>query len=173
IFGEPAQLFLKFRWRQSFGPMDHEAIEPGIFRLDRLDPVDHFGRRAAKPRLLSNSIPQRRRAGTCAGRTPGAPLLVGVTHKAEWREPFESLVMRRLEPPYRLVAALGQINAGAPNHVLAELLILAALLTGSVVSANDIVQDFLAVKRDHGFETVLRHELNGFAAGDRHPNLDR
>src|SRR6266851_1495357 len=42
VLGEPAQLLLEFLGRQAFGPVDHEIVEPGIFRRDRLDAVDHL-----------------------------------------------------------------------------------------------------------------------------------
>src|SRR5207302_925327 len=38
---EPAQLLLELARRQAFGPVDHEVLEAGILRLDRLDAVDH------------------------------------------------------------------------------------------------------------------------------------
>src|SRR5205085_10644913 len=45
VLGKPAELFLKFRRRQSFGPVDHEAVEPGIFRFERFDAGNNVRRR--------------------------------------------------------------------------------------------------------------------------------
>src|ERR1700722_2284362 len=153
--------------------MDHKVLKARIFRLDRLDAGNHLSRGSTKPSLLRNAVLQQRRAGWRARRAPDATLLVCIAHKAERREPFKALVMRRLEPADRLFTAVGQIDAGAPDHVLAELLILASLETGCVVSANHVIQNFLAVKSYHCLQTILRHELYGFAACNRHPNLDR
>src|SRR6516225_10776513 len=119
--------------------MNHKAIKSGIFRFDRLDARYHLGRRSAEPGLLINAITQRRGAGRRAGRTPGSALLVGVTHEAEWREPFESFVVRGFEPANGFLAAVSQVNAGAPDHVLAKLLVLATLEIGSVIGADDII----------------------------------
>src|SRR5215471_4587271 len=90
VLREPAQLFLELLGREALGPVDHEILEPGISRRDRLDAVDHIGRRAAEPRLLRDAVLEPRRARGRAGRAPGAPLLVGITHEAERREPLEA-----------------------------------------------------------------------------------
>src|SRR5262252_3741991 len=95
---EPAELLLELLRGQTFGPVDHEVFEPWVFRRDRLDAVDHVRRRAAEPRLLLDPIGERRRPRGRARRAPRAPLLVGVAHEAEWREPLVALVVRRLDP---------------------------------------------------------------------------
>src|SRR5579863_1909552 len=92
VAGEPAQLLGEFGRGQAFGPMDHEILEAGIARLDRLDPVDHVLRPAAEPRLLLYPLTQGRDGRRRTGAAPSAALLVGVAHKAKRREPFESLV---------------------------------------------------------------------------------
>src|SRR4051812_38898822 len=98
--------------------MDHEVFEAGIFRLDRFDAVDYLPRRAAEPSFLLDAVAQGRDRRRRAGRAPGAPLLVGVTDNAERREPFEALVVGCLAPADRFVLALGEVDAGAPYHVL-------------------------------------------------------
>src|SRR6516162_10782369 len=120
--------------------MDHKVLKAWIFRLDRLDAGNHLSRGSTKPGLLRNAVLQQRRAGGRARRAPDATLLVGIAHKAKRREPFKALVMRRLEPADRLFTAVGQIDAGAPDHVLAELFILASLETSCVVSANYVIK---------------------------------
>src|ERR1700728_3371812 len=57
---EPAELLDELVRRQPLGPMDHEVFEPGILRFDRLDPVDHLGRRAAEPGLLLDPLGEGR-----------------------------------------------------------------------------------------------------------------
>ncbi len=42
-----------------------------------------------------------------------------------------------------------------------------------MIGAHDVVEDLLAVERHHRLEAVLRHHLDGLAAGDRHPDVDR
>src|SRR5262245_12062330 len=83
VLGEPAQLLLEFLGRKPFGPMDHEVLEAGIFRRDRLDAVDHLVGPAAEPGLLRNAVFERWGARGRAGRAPGPALLVGVAHEAE------------------------------------------------------------------------------------------
>src|ERR1043166_1294144 len=95
-------------------------LEAGVFRLDRLDAVDDVRGRAAEPRLLLHAVAQRGYACGRARRAPGAALLVGVAHEAERREPFVALVVRRLDLADRLLLRVGEIDAGAPDHVLAE-----------------------------------------------------
>src|SRR5215472_11985904 len=56
VLGEPAQLLLELVGGQALGPVDHEILEPRIFRLDRLDAVDDVRRRSAEPRLLLYAI---------------------------------------------------------------------------------------------------------------------
>src|ERR1700751_5763985 len=103
--------------------MNHKTIKTGIFRFDRLDARNHLARRSTEPGLLGNAIAQRRGAGGGARGAPGSALPVGVTHEAERREPFESLVVRGFKPANGFLAAVGQIDAGTPDHVLAELFI--------------------------------------------------
>src|SRR5262249_52409570 len=153
--------------------MNHEGPEARIFRRDRLDAVNHLRRRSAKPGLLRNTIFQRGRARRRARRAPDAAMLVRIADEAERREPLETLVMCGLEVPHRLFAAAGQIDTGAPNHVLAQLFVATMLETGHVIGANHIVENFLPVERYHRVQTKLRHQLYGLAARDRHPDLHR
>src|SRR5689334_4467697 len=173
ILGEPAQLLDELLGPEPLGPVDHEVLQPGILRGDRLDAVDHLGGRAAEPGLLRDAVGEPRRARRRPGRAPGAPFLVRVAHEAERREPLEALVVRRLEPAQRLGMAVGEVDAGAPDHVLAELFRPAMLVAGRMIGAHDVVEDLLAVERHHRLEAVLRHQLDGLAAGDRHPDVDR
>src|SRR6185369_7510742 len=96
VLGEPLELPLEFLRADAFRPMDHEVLEPGIFRLDRLDAVDDVLRRAAEPGLLLHALRERRDFRGRAGRAPGAALLVGIAHETERREPLVALIMRRL-----------------------------------------------------------------------------
>src|SRR5262245_39533995 len=112
--------------------MDHEVLKPGILVGDRSDAIDHLAGRTAEPGLLVDAVPQRRRARGRPGRPPGATPLVGIAHEAERREPLETLVVRGLEPLDCFGLAVGEVDAGAPDHVLAELLRAAVLLAGGM-----------------------------------------
>src|SRR5579884_3333062 len=173
LAGEPAQLLAELGGRQAFGPMDHEIFEAWIFRLDRLDPGDDLGGRAAEPGLLLHPLAQGRYARRGARRAPGAALLVGVAHEAERGEPLVAFVVRRLGPANGLLLGVGQIDPSAPAHVLAELHLAPVLVAGVVEGAHHVVEDFLAVQRDHRLEALARHQVDRAAAGDRHPKLDR
>src|SRR5206468_12876434 len=94
-------------------------------------------------------------------------------HKSKRREPLVSLVMRGLEPADGLLFVLGEVDPCTPNHVLAELNGPAVLETGGVERADDVIEDFLAVQRDHRFSAVSGHPIDGSAARYRHPDLDR
>src|SRR5262249_58683779 len=152
VAGEPAQLLLELLGPQALGPMDHEILEAGVFRLDRFDAVDDMRGRAAEPSLLFYTVREQRHSRRRPGRAPGAAMLVGVADKAEGREPLVALVMRRLDPSDRLFLRVGEIEAGAPNHVLAELLRPAMPGAGGMIGAHYVVQDLLAVQRHHGLE---------------------
>ena len=130
-------------------------------------------RRAAEPGLLRDPVAQRGHPRRRAGRAPGAAVLVGVAHEAERREPLVALVVRGLELADRFLLAVREVDAGAPDHVLAELLLAAVPLAGGVIGAHDVVQDLLAVERHHRLEAVARHQVDGLAARDRHPDVDR
>src|ERR1043166_9018409 len=110
-------------------------LEAGFFRLDRLDAVDDVRGRAAEPRLLLHTVAQRGHPGWRARRAPGAALLVGVAHEAERREPFVALVVRRLDLADRLFLRVGEVDALAPDHVLAERDRPAVLVAGGVERA--------------------------------------
>src|SRR5437867_4484247 len=169
---EPAQLLLELLRRQALGPVDHEVLEPGILRLDRLDSVDDVRGGAAEPRLLRDAVGEIRHARGRARRAPRAAVLVGVPHEPERREPLVALVVRGLDAPLGLLGRVGKIDAGAPDHVLAELLRTAVLGAGVAVRLHDVVEDLLAVERHHGLEILRRHVVDRLAAGDRHPDLD-
>ena len=68
--------------------------------------------------------------------------------------------MRRFELSDRLFLTVGEINAGAPDHVLSKLNLPAMLQAGIVEGAHDIVEDLLAVQRDHRLEALLGHEVD-------------
>src|SRR4051812_42864997 len=74
VLGEPLELLLEFLRPDTLGPMDHEVLEAWIFRLDRLDAVDHLLRWAAEPRLLLYAFGERRNFRRRAGRPPSAAL---------------------------------------------------------------------------------------------------
>src|SRR6266850_86760 len=169
---EPAQLLLELLRRQALGPVDHEVLEPRILRLDRFDSFDDVSGRPAEPRLLRDAVGEIRHARGRAGRAPGAAVLVGVAHEAERREPLVALVVRGLDAPLGLLARVGEIDAGAPDDVLAELLALAVLGARVAIRLDDVVEDLLAVQGDHGLEILRRHVVDRLAAGDRHPDLD-
>src|SRR5712664_3831961 len=168
---EPAELFLELLGRQALGPMDHEVLEPRIFRLDRLDAFDDVRGRAAEPRLLRDALGEVRHARGRARRAPRAALLVGVAHEAERREPLVALVVRRLDAALGLLGRVGEIEPGAPDHVLAELLGMPVLGAGVAVRLHHVVEDLLAVEGYHGLEVLAGHVVDGLAARDRHPDL--
>src|SRR5882757_7119426 len=112
--------------------MDHEILEAWIFGFDRPDAVDDLARCAAEPGFLLHAVADRGNLGGSARRAPGAAVLVGITHEAKRREPLVAFVMRRLDALDRLFLAGGEIEAGAPDHVLAELLGPAMAGTGLV-----------------------------------------
>src|SRR5206468_12680623 len=68
---------------------------------------------------------------------------------------------------------VGEIEPGAPGHVLAELLGPAVLRARVAIRLHDVVEDLLAVERHHGLEVLAGHVVDRLAAGDRHPDLDR
>src|SRR5215472_2904861 len=173
VLSEPAELLLELLGRDALGPVNHEVLEARVLCLDRFDALDHKLGRAAEPGLLLDAVLEARRARGRARGAPGAALLVGVAHEAEGREPFVALVVRGLDPADRFLLGIGEIDAGAPDHVLAELLRAPVAVAGVVVGAHDVVQDLLAVQGHHRLEAVARHHVDGLAAGDRHPNLDR
>src|SRR6059036_3659201 len=112
---EPAQLLLELLGGQALGPMDHEVLEPGILRLDRLDPFDDVRRRAAEPRLLLDAVGEIGHARGRARRAPRAALLVGVAHEAEWREPLVALVVRGLDAPASISPTRRKKPSGASS----------------------------------------------------------
>src|SRR6516165_4468069 len=126
--------------------MDHEILEPRVFRLDRFDAVDYLRRRAAEPRFLLYPVGERGHPRRRPGGAPSAALLVGVTHKAERRKPFVALVMRRLDPPHRLFLGVGEIETRTPDHILAELLHPAVPSASGMIGAHDVVEDLLAIQ---------------------------
>src|SRR3954471_8153657 len=83
VLCEPLELLLEFLRADAFRPMDHEMLEPGIFRLDRLDAVDHLLRRPAEPCLLLYAFRERRDFCGRAGRSPGTALFIGIAHEPE------------------------------------------------------------------------------------------
>ena len=87
------------------------------------------------------SIPSRNegtRAGA-PGHTPGAPVLVGVAHETERREPLEALAVRGLESEWLPLRCLRGTHR-LPDHVLAELLRAAVPSAGRLVGAHDIIE---------------------------------
>src|SRR5438045_691330 len=152
--------------------MDHEILEAGVSRLDRFDAVDDLARRAAEPRLLPHPVAQGRDVRRRARGAPGAALLVGVAHKAERREPFVALVMRRFEAADRLFLAVGEVDAGAPDHVLPELPVAPVLMAGLVEGLRGGVEDLFTVQCDRSRAALLSHEIDRSAAGSRHAVLE-
>src|SRR6187455_1675934 len=122
VVREAAQLVLEFRGREAFGPVDHEVLQAGILGFDRSDAINDVGRRATEPGLLLHAVTDRGNRRRRTRRAPRAALIVGIAHEAERREPLVALVMRGLDALDRLFLAAGQIQAGAPDHILAKLL---------------------------------------------------
>src|SRR5262245_51732542 len=149
LASEPGELLGEFSERQALGEMDHVVLEARVARLDRLDPLDHVGGRAAEPRLLLDAVAQEGRPRGRPGRAPGAAVLVGVAHESERGEPLVALVVGGLHAARRLCRRVGQVEPGAPDDVLAELFGMAVAQTGRVVLAHDVVEDLLAVEGDH------------------------
>src|SRR2546425_11289613 len=170
---EPAQLLLELLGRQPLGPVDHEVLEPRVLGLDRLDPLDDVRGRTAEPRLLLDPLGQRGHARGRARRAPRASVLVRVAHEAEGREPLVALVVRGLDAARGLLRGVGEVEARAPDHVLAELLVVAVLAARVAIGPDHVVEDLLAVEGDHGLEVLAGHVVDGLAAGDGHPDLDR
>jgi hypothetical protein len=46
-------------------------------------------------------------------------------------------------------------------------------MAGVVICPHHVVEDLLAVQGHHRLQAVARHHVDGLAAGDRHPDLDR
>jgi len=99
--GEPAQLLLELLGREALGPVDHEVFQARTLGLDRHDALDHMLRWPAKTTPSAGC--RRRVSGGGRGllTCPCAPLLAGVAHEPEGREPLVTLVVRGLD------AALG------------------------------------------------------------------
>src|SRR6266850_7007346 len=173
VLREPTELVGEFRGRQSFSPVDHEILKPGVPGFDRLYAIDDLGRGPAEPGLLLHAVTDRGDRSRRTGSAPGAALVVGIAHEAERREPLVALVMCRLDAADGFFLAAGEVQASAPDHVLAELFGPAVAGAGGVILAHDVVEDLLAVQVDHGLEAIARHHVDGPAAGDRHPNIDR
>src|SRR6267378_7785185 len=173
VFREPTQLVGEFRGRQSFSPVDHEILKPGVLGFNRSDPIDDLGRRATEPGLLLHAVTDRGDRRRCTRSAPGAALIVRIAHEAERREPLVALVMCRLDALDRLFLAAGEVQTGTPNHILAELFGSTVAGAGSVIRAHDVVEYLLAVQVYHGLEAIVGHYVDGSAAGDRHPDIDR
>src|SRR5690348_6830845 len=119
VAGEPAELLLELAGRDALRPVDHEMLEAGILGLDRADAGNHLVGRAAEPRLLLDAALEARHPRRCSACAPRPPVLVGIAHEAERREPLVTLIMRRLDAAHRRLARLREVEAGAPDHVLA------------------------------------------------------
>src|SRR2546425_5444719 len=167
---EPAQLLLELLGRQPLGPVDHEVLEPRVLGLDRLDPLDDVRGRTAEPRLLLDPLGQRGHARGRARRAPRASVLVRVAHEAEGREPLVALVVRGLDAACGLLRGVGEIEARAPDHVLAELLGATVLRAAVAIGPDHVVEDLLAVEGDHGLEVLAGHVVDRLAARDGHPD---
>src|SRR5262249_30901047 len=145
----------------------------GILIRDRLDAVDDLRRRTAEPGLLRDPVAQRGHPRGRPGRTPGAPVFVRVAYESERRKPLKTFIVRGLEPAERFLLVVRAVVAGAPDHALAEPLAPHMALARRVIGAHDVIQNLLAVERHHRLEAIARHQVDGLAAGDRHPDVDR
>src|SRR5712691_5618749 len=170
---EPAELLLELLGGDALGPVDHELIEAWVLGLDRFDSLDDLRGRAQQPRPLLDAVLERRHARGCARRAPGTAFGVGVADEAERREPLVPLVVGGLDAAERLLRGAREVDAGAPAHILAELFLPAVPSARVAVGPDDLVEELLAVERHHRLEAVLAHEVDGLAARDRHPDLDR
>jgi len=81
--------------------------------------------------------------------------------------------MGRLDALDRLFLAAGEVEACPPDHVFAELFGSTVARAGGVIRAHHVVEYLLAVQVDHGLEAIAGHHVDGPAAGDRHPDIDR
>src|SRR5712664_4250334 len=81
VAGEPAELLLELVGRQALGPVDHEILEPRVFRLDRLDAVDDLRRRPTEPGFLFYAVGKRGNPRWRPRSAPGAAVLVGIAHE--------------------------------------------------------------------------------------------
>src|SRR5687767_10446397 len=158
---EPAELLHEFLRREAFRPVDHEIFEPRVLRLDRPDALDDVRRWSAEPRLLLDALGERGYGRGRARRAPRAPVFVRVAHEAERRKPLIALVVRRLHPTLGLLLRVGEIETRAPHHVLAQLLGMAVLCARVAVGLDHVVEDLLAVERDHGLEVLAGHVVDG------------
>src|SRR5262245_43295166 len=75
VAGEPAELLHECRRVDALGPVEHDLVEARVFRLVLADQLDAVGGRADHPRLLNDTLPDRRRPRGRAGRAP-RPALV-------------------------------------------------------------------------------------------------
>src|SRR5262245_12393125 len=160
LAGEPAELLHELLGRQSLGPVDHEVLQPRVLGLDGPEALDDVGRRPAEPGLLPDPLGQRGHRGRRAGRAPRAPLLVGVAHEPKGGEPLVALVVRGLHPARGLLRRVGEIEPGAPDDVLAELLGTAVPSAGVAIGPEHVVEDLLAVEGDHGLEVPAGHVVD-------------
>ena len=81
--------------------------------------------------------------------------------------------IQRVEPAQRLGVAVGEIDAGAPDHVLPELLAPAVAGARGLIGAHDVIENFFSIERHHCLEIVARHQVDGLAARNRHEDFDR
>src|SRR5206468_2243438 len=92
---------------------------------------------------------------------------------AERREPFVALVVRPLEAPDRLLLSVGEVEADSPAQVLAQREPATGARGGVAVAMEDLLDDALAVERDHALDAARGDVLERLAARDRLPDLDR
>src|SRR3989454_12633069 len=108
-----------------------------------------------------------------ARRSPGTAVLVRIAHEAERGEPLVALVVSGLDLPDRLRLGVGQIDPDTPAEILPELQCAAGPSGGIAVRVEDLIDDALAVERDHALDPAGGDVIERLAARDRLPHLHR
>src|SRR5215468_977959 len=168
---EPGELLLEFLGPHAFGPVNHHVLEAGVARFEVLDLIDDETRRPAQPRTLRDAIANARHTRGRARSAPGAALLVRVADEAEGREPLVALVVVRLHALDRFLDGVGEVEPHAPADVLTEREATSRLRSFGLVSAHDLVEDLLAVQRDHALDAARGDIGQRLARGNGLPDL--
>src|SRR5262245_6347311 len=163
---EPRELLLEFLGSHALGPVNHHVLEAGVARFEVLDLIDDETRRPAQPRTLGDAIANARHARGRARRAPGAALLVRVADEAEGREPLVALVVVRLHALDRFLDGVGEVETHAPADVLTKREATSRLRGFGLVGAHDLVEDLLAVQRDHALDAARGDIGQRLARGD-------
>ena len=74
---------------------------------------------------------------------------------------------------HRLLDGVAQEEAEAEGHVLSHLQIAAGFSCGLLVGAEELLDDSLAAEGGHSLDALFGDEIDGAAAGDGLPDVDR